>query len=248
MTSLIIFLFFISCSSIKKKDGFKPFDIASKRSFIYTDMTGSYFLNREAKKSQSKVVTRRKLFFKKQEKNYLEKTISISKIVQFNGNKPGIIPLISQHEIWFDKNKFFSQISIDLKEKKAKVDLISPEKKWNGQQTFDLPKSNVYCFFTQLPECLKSYGILHLLKNKENSIIPIALIWDIYPFHQEQFSNIKDNLVELAQIKRDDNRDNKILRVNLELENQIIIYHFTKRDKLEGMFWISQGMSVKAIN
>ena len=70
----------------------------------------------------------------------------------------------------------------------------------------------------------------------------LVIIWDNYPYHQEQFANMKDevfsqqNLVLLKMKKQGINL--------LDTENHAIFYHFDKKLRFSKMYWVAQGISL----
>ena len=240
----VLFLL-ISCGSTKKKTNTNK--ISSNKTYLYNDPSGTYFYKREAKRTKGLVVTRTQLLPNRGNLMVLEKTTSLSKVKKFSAKSKGIIPYRSQHQIWFDKKKYSSDIKILVKKKKIEVTLDSPEKRWQGTKSFDLPGTNVLCFYTQIPECLKSYGILDYFRESKIQQLPFVLIWDIYPYHQDQLVNISDNIVENVMIKLD-SVEKDLLKLSLDLSNQIIFYQFDNGNYLKNMFWVSQGLNVKGVN
>jgi hypothetical protein len=232
---LIIFLL-TSCALTSNKDN-TPALNNSIGEFRYTDFSGVYSMKREIKLDQGKLISRVKIFSGSKE---LESTVSVSKFGKSSkSNNKYLLPSISQFKVWFNKKEYFSQIKIDRKTRKLEVLMKSPEKKWQGKEDFTLPKTSYICFFSQIPECLKSQNLL--LKAARGDL-GLYIIWDNYPYQLEQFSEVPAKPFFYAKVKLDGYEKN-IVKYTLDIGNQIISFHFDKNLKYNRMFWVSQGIS-----
>ncbi len=221
--------------------------------FSYTDQTGEYAYNRqvlvESKKhkfsSMAKIIDKLKM-----DKPVIEKTISVSEMGSLKKSKKRksknvLRPSLSQHTVWLEGKKYFSQIKIDPKERSLEVTLDSPEEKWTGSKTHPLPqKSGIYCFFTQIPECLHFSGMLFELKNKPNSKLNIGIIFEGYPYMMEQVENIPSGPVTLADVNFEGISDDGAIRYSVDVYGQKIFYHFNKNFELNKILWVAQGISI----
>lgn len=232
---LLLAILFCSCSTfseIKIK--------SSKQNYNLKDRFGTYFLERENRVKNNQVILRRKLSPQMQRSLVLEKTISVSQTGTMGKNRlPSMRPVIAQHSIWFEKQKYFSQLRVIPKSRSLEITLRSPEKKWNGQKTVLFPKGKIFCFFTQIPECVKFHGLL----TKSTAPIEFYIIWDNYPYHQETFEGVADNPFQNVMFQY--SGEEKGLKIyTLNLGNQIIFYHFNYDNEFERMYWIAQGISL----
>lgn len=241
MKLILLFLlsFLFSCSSVQKISSLS----SSKRLYIWKDKSGEFVLERDVRVSKKKLATRSTLSLLSNRTKVLEKTVGVSQIglVKIRGNTiASLRPFASQHSIWFDKKEYFSQLKVNAKKKALDVKLSSPEEKWKGAKEFKFPKGFIFCFFSQIPECVKRHGLLKM----DNRGKQIYIIWDSYPYHTEQLEGVLDQPFQSANFAF-----NTVIRgekrYSLNLENQILFYHFNNRDEFEKMYWIAQGITVK---
>ena len=236
MKLLILITLFTSCAlnlQTKKNQGMN----SSIQEFRYTDFSGIYNLKREVKLDKGKLITRVKLFSGSDE---LESTVSVSKFGSSSkSSNKYLLPSISQFKVWFNKKEYFSQIKIDRKTRKLEVLMKSPDEKWQGKKEFDLPKTSYICFFSQIPECLKSQ---ELLLKAARGDLGLYIIWDNYPYQLEQFNEVPSAPFFYATVKLDGYEKN-IVKYTLDIGNQIVSFHFDKNLKYTRMFWVSQGIS-----
>lgn len=212
----------------------------SKNSFNFKDRFGLYTLDREVRSKNNQVVLRRKLYPQLQKAKVLEKTIAVSQVGTIGKQRrPSMRPVVAQHTIWLEKQKYFSQLKVSPKTRSLEVISKSPEKKWNGKKSIKFPKGNIFCFFSQIPECVKFHGLLtNSTKPKE-----FYIIWDSYPYHQETFENVDDSAFQMVRFQYN-GEENGFKIYSLSLGNQIIFYHFNYDNEFERMYWIAQGISL----
>jgi hypothetical protein len=219
----------------------------SSELYNFTDLSGEYILKRDQKIQGKKIITRNNILSPMDQQTSLEKTIVVSKMGYLKTNKGNvrvIRPEISQHEIWLDKKRYFSQIKILPKSRSVRVSMESPKKKWNGVKSFDLPgNTKLYCFYSQLPECLKNNNLISSLK-KSSKRLNLTLIWDNYPYHNEQYKFVINEPFQVVSLAYDGFSKTHGHKISVDLGNQIIFYHFNKNYDFQRMFWISQGISM----
>lgn len=232
--TLILLLY--SCSHFSSNT--KISDFHSK--YQFKDKTGEYQFERNIKLKNNQIVSKVTLSPLLKKDLDLEKIISISEFGTVGKNKKTVLrPKISQSTIWLDKKKYFSQLSIDLKKKSLEVIMQSPEDKWSGKKTISFPKGDIFCFFSQLPECLKFYGLI----NPSPRSSELLIIWDSYPYHSEIYANLSEEVFSVAAIEYS-GMQGKLKKYTLNLGNQIIFYLFNNDNEFERMYWIAQGITI----
>lgn len=211
--------------------------------FSLTDQFGSYRVVKEIKFKKNKLITRNKIYFEDNLNEPLEVTVAVSKLGQVK-KKSVLRPEISQHRVWLEKKKYFSQLKISVKKKKLNALLRSPEAKWNGEKSFDFPKSFRFCFFSQMAECLK---LQDLLPAQEGHQRLFYMIWDSYPYHQEQYSQVLEGPFNKAAIQLKKVGKNE-LQFEVNIGNQVLFYHYDKDYNFTKLFWVAQGLSLKSLD
>jgi transposase len=150
-----------------------------------------------------------------------------------------ILPDISQFKVWFDKKEHFSQIKLDRKTKSLEILAKAPVEKWNFQKKIKLPSGRYYCFFSQLPECLKEQKLLEKAVDEK---VAIFIIWDNYPFHNEIYKGLSSDPYTRAFLSLA-GHDKNTVKYALDVGNQSFFIHYDKDIEFKAYYWISQGIS-----
>lgn len=239
----LLILTLLSCSIHRRSEQFGNEKQINLKVYNYSDHSGSYTLKKELKRSKNRLISRVKLISKVGLK-VLESQVSVSKIgsikTKTKENVQALLPEISQFKVWFNKKEYFSQIKINRKKMILEVTTKSPEKQWNNTKTYPIPKGKYFCFFSQMTDCLKMQNLLYLAGKKK---VEVFVIWDNFPYHNEQYEGLSSEPFTLATFELGQH-NNKELKYTLDLGNQVIFYHFNRKLELAKMFWVSQGISL----
>lgn len=248
---IITLLQVIGCSSNKNKDLVESDLHNINDRYRYLDKSGKYTYQRQVlvEAEKKKISNLIKLFDpNKVENNILEKIIVVSELgaIKKGKEKKSVMrPQISQYTGWFEGKKFASQIKFDAKKRTVNVIMESPEAKWNGEKNFDIPKSKMlYCFFTQVPECIKYSHFFEKLKSDPRSKLPLTIIWESYPFFVEQIDGIAEEVFTPAVFYFEGETPEGYVKFNLEINGQVIFYQFNKKMELMKTLWVTQGISI----
>lgn len=241
---LLLFLFFISsCSSSM----FKGSPREGKTNYAYVDEGGTFKLVREFKNIKQKLVTRSQILDTKGSgSRILEKSIVVSQIgsIKQKGSRLLTVrPLASEFEVWLEGKKYSSRMKINSKNKTMRITLDSPEEKWQGTSEVKFPKGKYFCFFNQIPECLYHNYLLTRATEQEPRKFDFFVVWDSYPYIQDQLTRVGKSLFAPASVKFDGVIKNHF-RYIVEIEGQVVLYQFTKSFDLVKIAWISQGITV----
>lgn len=238
MKIIFICLFFlISCSqSIKKNQESSQ----NTNYFLLKDASGEYLLKRELLQSTNRIQLRQSLFSSTDLQNPLEKSITISEFGVVKNKSIAIRPIASQFSIWFEKKKYFSQMKLNLKTKSFDIYLDSPEKKWQKKYSTKFVNGTKFCWFSQLPECVRKFA---QLEKKKRVPVSFTLVWDSFPYYGEQYQGMAGKIFSQASIKFD-SEQKSTLGYAVSVEGQVILYHFNQELEFEKMFWISQGITI----
>ncbi|MCB9060748.1 MAG: hypothetical protein H6622_04425 [Halobacteriovoraceae bacterium] len=245
--SILIFsIFFTSCSLFAPSIEVE----IKKESEIYKliDNDGEFYINRNSgfiKKDQFVVKRLVRGSLQKSEDNILEKSVSISKKSKLNNSVPILMPLKSQFTVWFEQKQYTTSMNFDNEKRVLELELQSPEKHWQGKRIIDFPKDKtVYCFFSQLVECVKYSTFIHRSLKEKTGSMNFYVIWDGFPYFQEQYLNIPDEVFSRGQFIFDGTNSVGQYRFTLEVAGQSIFYLFDKELNIEKVFWISQGYTL----
>lgn len=240
---LLLSILYVSCSSFVTKNSPKE----RKQQYAFIDGSGRFTFIREHKLLKNKLISRTQITSNLgSTQKPLEKSIVVSQIGSINeGNKRLMIvrPFASDFIVWLEGKRYESKMRLDTKNKAILVELESPEAKWKGRQSFPFPKGKNFCFFSQVPDCLYHNLILSKAFERKGQFYPFTVIWDGYPYIQDQYSGVGAELFSVARVKYQGEHKG-IRKFLVEVDGQGILYHFSKSFDLVRMFWIAQGVSI----
>lgn len=242
-TTLLLFVLVLSCARLQRS-GSSP---EGKFLYSYSDVGGNFRYQRDIKFIKKKLVTRTQIMIPSAGADrVVEKSVTVSQVGSVREGKGRALvvrPLASEFIVWLEGKKYSSKMQLDTKRKSMRVTLESPEQKYRGQSEVLFPKGKHFCFFTQIPECLYHNQILIKAYEKKKQNFDFYIVWDNYPYVQEQLNNIGKSLFSHASLKYDGEPKGRI-RYIIDVEEQVLLYQFTKDYELTGYSWISQGINM----
>lgn len=209
--------------------------------YNYNDVAGKFGFVREHKLLKNKLISRTQIT---NSGKVLEKSILVSELGSVKQSKKRLVtlrPKASEFTVWFEGKKYFSKTKLNIKDKSLTVQYDSPETGVRSESV-PFPKSRFFCYYSQIPECLYHNTLLTQAYDSK-AAFDFYFIWESYPFNQEQFSHLGKNLFSKATLKYE-GIDKNLLRFIVEVEGQIILYHFSKSFDLVKISWIAQGITV----
>jgi hypothetical protein len=243
MVFLFLLLFSASCSSLVSNRS--PKEI--KQHYSFTDGSGKFVLSREHKTLKNKLISRTQISSNQGSSlKPLEKSIMVSQMGSIKENNKRVMvmrPFASEFTVWLEGKRYDSKMRLDAQSKSILVELNSPEEKWKGKSSIPVPKGKQFCFFSQIPDCLYHNSLLTKAKESAGGDMSFYVVWEGYPYIQDQFSGIGAKLFSPATLKFD-GEHKSMLHFLVEVDGQNIVYHFSKSFDLVRMFWIAQGVSV----
>ena len=254
---LPFFLLVSSCSYIElvfnkpkksKVTSSKNYTLSPRQKlFFLTDKSGEFLQERSSafKQKTRELIVKGQVFPTNQDiEKPLERFITISK-AQNKSDFGYLRPVVSQFSVWFDGQKYFSEIRFSKDLKKATIKMKSPERKWNGEREIEISKNNkAFCFFTQVIECAHYMGFLKKSKSSNSGTMNFSLIWDGYPYFQEQYLNIPNEIISNASLSYDGKSDEGLVRYKLNVGRQVLFFMVDRTNRLAKKFWVSQGFSL----
>ena len=242
-TTILLLVFLTSCATFKRTGEPEP----GKYIYSYTDVSGNYHLQRDVKFIKKKLITRSQILVPSAGADkVVEKSITVSQIGSIKDGKSRALvvrPMASEFTVWLEGRKYTSKMQLNTREKSMRVTLESPEPKWRGQSDIAFPRGKYFCFYSQIPDCLYHNQFLSRAYENKDRTYDFYVVWDNYPYVQEQLSNVGKNLFSHATIKYDGEPKGRI-RYIIDVDEQVILYQFTRDFELAGMSWISQGINV----
>jgi len=242
---ICIFLLIQGCASQKSQPIASS---VSKQNFQLKDKSGVFRLENESGPvSKSKSVFAVKRVIKDDENKILEQSVVISKLGSLKGKLSVLRPEKSQYTVWFDGKEYSTISQINTKNKSLGLNFNSPEEQWKGQKNIPFPKNGqIYCYFSQLIECVMATGFVHKAIDNGNGEMSLHIIWEGYPYIQQQYIGLPDEVFSKASFNFDGENERGLRRFSLNIKNsnQIIFYQLNKNDEIKGIFWPAQGLSI----
>jgi len=218
-----------------------------KQQYAFIDGSGRFTFIREHKLIKKKLISRTQITNNLgSTQKPLEKSILVSQLGTINDGSSRVLivrPYASDFTVWLDGKRYESKMRLDTKNKSMIIELESPEPKWKGRQSFPVPKGKHFCFFAQIPDCLYHNQMLGKAYERKGRFFPFTVVWDGYPYIQDQYSGVGFKLYSVARIKYE-GEHKEIRKFLVEVDGQGILYHFSKSFDLVRMFWIAQGVSI----
>lgn len=212
------------------------------------DKSGKFLVMREGgmSKDQKSVVTKYRVYaIESVGQKVLEQSITFSTPGIFKKTVNLLRPERSQYKVWFDGKLYQSETAIDKKNKSLKIVMKSPESQWNGTKSVPFPGGNgVFCYFTQIVECVGYTGFFEKAKEVKAGKMSFHVIWDGYPFIQEQYLNIENSPFSAATLEYDGQTDTGDYRFSLNVSGNVIFYLFNDKNDYAKIFWPAQGYSL----
>lgn len=248
LSFILLLIFFWGCSHFQRQKTLPPTK-GQTTSYILKDKTGVFSLDRKSSLNQEKklVIVKQTISNSEEgaEGDVLEEVATYS--------TPGMLkeisilrPNRSLFSVWFDKKKYSTEMKLNLKTHKLDVKINSPDENRNGTKQFALPKktTGVFCFFSQIVECVKATNFFHTAIDKDAGQMNFHVIWENYPFIQDQYSDLPNDVFSSATFEYEGKNERGEYKFTLQLPNQAIFYFVDQNADLLKMFWVSQGLSV----
>lgn len=249
---LILFVFPVilllnSCTSrsLDLNDNLKSVKLRYKQ----TEVSGEYIVNTKSGFGKDKEYIRKNELVSPQNTNEIfEKTIVITKKKQISKDVYFLVPYKYESTYFLNKEPYTVSGLVDLKNRKVIYSLNSPEFKWLGQKEYMIPKEvKVMCFYSTLIECGKVSGFIRKSIEKKNGDMTFHVLWESYPYFQEQYLNMPKEIISLAELSFDGSTEKGDYRFLLSVGGQSQVYLLNKRLELVGHYWTAQGLSKELI-
>jgi len=249
---LLILQLFSSCAYLKGASESNTDSGLLKRltrEYELVDKSGRFIVKRDRGylKAHNNFVVKKKVHsFNKPNGKILEKSITISTPGTVGKSKLRVLrPKVSQYTVWFDAKKYSTKMTVNLEERSLLVSLKSPEEQWRGSKSYTFPKgTGVYCFYSQLIECARITGFLHQAVKKKGGVMKFHIIWDGYPYFQEQYLNIPSTVFERVSLVYEGENRNGLIRFTLKTDTQVMFFLLDKQFEVKKQLWVSQGYSM----
>ncbi len=244
--NIFISLFLLASCAVSKKQRAALLQENNAQVYAYRDVSGEFEFAREVKFEKAKLATRvQMLAGSGGGERLLEKTFAVSAVGSVktrNGRATAIRPELSQHTVWLEGKKYFSQLKLNSKRRVLEAILESPEGKWQGSREVKIPSGRVFCFYSQLPECLVMSGLLNAATDSRRRLT-FVMVWDSWPYHQEHFTGLRESPFANATVSFEGKQKTE-QRYNVEVSGQAMSLHFSRAQAFVRMFWTTQGISL----
>jgi hypothetical protein len=241
MKSLSLFIFLTSCAYVDLLTSSKTDPVSLKGAFDYNykDSSGSYSIQRKFGQNKLGEFIVKKELRSPFSPKYLERFVSISRSKKFNENTNYLSPKASEAIFWLDRKKHKSIIKVN----NNTVDITSVV----GNQLYkksseQLESNRMHCFYSQLTECIATTNFFELSSRKKLGVMNLNIIWDGFPFFNEQYLNQTDNAVQRARMVYIE-ESKGMLKYQLEVDEQILFYFVDEKFRLKNFYWVAKGIS-----
>lgn len=246
--SILPILFFISsCAYMKiiNTDNREVEKLSGDLKYEFNDTTGAFIkLRQKGMDSNQNKVVKSIIYTENKKDTPVEKLVSISKQNDEVSGIKLLTPLRSEVVYWFDGNRYKSSIRLDSEKKTYIINSFGKEKEWNRTKKLEIESSKkAYCFFSQLVECIEYSGFFEKSRRSKSGSMNLEIIWDGYPFFNEQYLNDKDNVSARGKISYAGKETIGLHKYSLKVDGQVINYSIYRDKYLAKMFWVSQGIS-----
>lgn len=243
MKNLFFLLFIVGCShggpSGSPREG--------KTIYSYNDISGNYRMSREFKNIKQKIVTRNQLMDRNGgDSRVVEKSIVVSRLGSVKAKQGRLVtlrPEASEFSVWLEGKQYMSRMRLNPKKRSMTVTMDSPDARWKGTKDISFPKGQFFCFYSQIPECLYHNYLLKRAYDDKSKKLDFYIVWDGYPYIQDQLTRVGKNLFAPATVKFD-GEIKKNFRYIVEVEGQMLLYMFSSNYDFVRMSWIVQGITI----
>ncbi len=238
-------LLIASCSSSKSTSPTLPDYSIQMR---LEDKSGAFEVKRSSGFSPNgkTYVSRYKVFPEgRQENKVLEQSTVVSTPGFLKGKLPVLRPFQSQYKVWFDGSLYQTETKIDIKSRALLISMKSPEKQWQGRSSVPFPGGNgIFCYFSQVVECIRYTGFVDKAIRQKQGRLELTIIWDGYPYIQEQYLNLRNEPFVQAVLEYDGSTKEGDHRFSMSVSGSVIFYLFNENNEYAKIFWPAQGFSL----
>lgn len=250
LAPFILIIFLASCSGLAP-ESLARFDDFYKESmqarYDLVDKAGKFVVVRESgyRAQNNRFFTKSSVYPEDEDRaKLLEESFVISNPGMLSKKLKVMRPFASRYNVWFEGKKFTTEMYLNEKEKGLEIKMTSPESQWNGTKNISLPQgTGVYCFLSQLVECVRMTGFFHLSAKNDAGVMNFHLIWEGYPYYAEQYLYVPDEPISQARLTYDGVNNFGETRFTLEVGEQRIFYFVDKEYNFLKRFWVAQGLS-----
>tara|TARA_B100000927_G_scaffold273096_1_gene251228 strand:+ start:526 stop:1278 length:753 start_codon:yes stop_codon:yes gene_type:complete len=237
-----IFVLFLSSCAYLEVIGQKqtdPSSLKDKASFSYNDVSGQYKLNKQFGQNKSGEFILKKELRASASPKYLERFLSITTKKKFGKRTEYLFPKVSESIFWFDQKKHKSLIKING----SHVEVVSSvDRTVYKKEKILMENGRLHCFFSQLIECAATTNFLGISAQKKLGSMSLNIIWDGYPFFNEQYLNQTNSIIQRARISYMSEL-NGLIKYQLEVDDQVLFYFIDSNFKTKKFYWVSKGIS-----
>lgn len=250
MRFFCFFLLFFSCAQHPTNQSPDKFLSAKTATYHFEDVSGKYILKRtsEYRKEQGQFVLKSELYSAVRPDKLMEKIIALAEVGYVKsrqGEKSLMRPKASQYSVWLEDKPYSVQSKLNTVQKTLDLVIRSPEISGNKLESVPVPRdARVYCYFSQLVECVRLTGFLDKAVKEKSSELPLKILWEGYPFFHEQYNNIPAGPFADAILRYEGITEKGEFAFQLEVAEHLILYHLDEKLELSKIFWIAQGLTV----
>ncbi len=244
----VLFLFLIASCSVLNED-LNDQLTASTNQYKQLEVSGEYLVDTMSGFNKNhEYVRKTQIISPVNRSKVYERTIVISKRKKISNDLFFLVPIKYESTFYLNNDVYTVSGQVDLKRRKILYNLNSPEYKWLGQREYDVPQGvKAICFYSSIIECAKVSGFIKKAIEKKNGDMNFHILWESFPYFQEQYLNIPKEILSEARLSFDEFDKKGNYRFLLAAGGQEQVYILNKNLDVVGHYWASQGLSKELV-
>lgn len=234
----ILIMIFASCSLVSRK--FQSQGRVKKWEFV--DQGVHYPISIKSGVKDNKVYRIKTIYSSDKDKKVIEKLKVISKKGLLNKNLQVLRPDYSYLEVWIEKEKYITKLELNKKDEAFDVTVQNEV----GVRRFSHPflkKMGVYCFYSQIVECLRITGFFDKVKKYNAGEAKLNVIWEGAFIYGDLYQYYPKDLFTSATFVFNGEDEKERMKFSLNFDNQTIYYLLDQNLNFHSRYWIAQNIS-----
>ena len=170
----------------------------------------------------------------------VEQIVTISKPLRMRNGVKVLFPDQSESVAWFDGKKHKTTIKASKDNRILKVQYFDGTTNTVLNRSIEVNTKNVYCFYSQLIECISKTNFLNLSRKKKVGVMNFYIVWDSFPFFNELFLYSKNEIASRAQFGYVEEKNGEV-KYQLNVDDHMMTY-FIQDNQLRKFYWSAHGI------
>ncbi len=230
-----------SCSSSGRHNYNKHF---GKERYVLKDKSGIFNLVLETGHNKDQLIVKKRTLAQ-ENGQIVEKSVTLSKVGVLGKKYTILRPEKAYNEVWLAGKKSWSRLDLDTKTKSFKLAYFDGESGEKREEIIPFLKTQgAFCFFSQVEECALVSSFLRKAILRKAGVLSLSLILDGHPFITYQYPTLPNKLFVHSKLVYDQELKGGLHRFSLKSDHFVIFYVFDSHLKLNGIYWVAEGLSI----